>query len=117
MLQILAPRPLPGMRSVHHARDLVSRGSWQEKTSTHFRVFYQQNPAFAAAVLTYAEAYYSQIRLDLGLTHVVHRDQVPWLWDKRCQIYLYPHRQAYIQATGAPLWSGGFVRYPAAHDL
>ena len=57
--------------------------SWQEKTSSHFRVFYQQDPAFAAAVLTYAEVYYTQIRLDLGLTHVVHRDQIPWLGDKR----------------------------------
>jgi hypothetical protein len=56
-----------------------SAQTWQEKTSTHFRVFYQQDPAFAAAVLEYAEAYYNQIRLDLGLTHVVHRDQVPWL--------------------------------------
>ena len=41
-------------------------------------------------MLTYAEVYYTQIRLDLGLTHVVHRDQVPWLGDKRCQIFLYP---------------------------
>ena len=89
-----------------------SAQTWQEKTSTHFRVFYQQNPAFAAAVLEYAEAYHSQIRLDLGLTHVVQRDQVPWLWDRRCQIYLYPNRQAYRQATGAPAWSSGFVNYP-----
>ena len=89
-----------------------SAQAWQEKTSTHFRVFYQHNPAFAAAVLKYAEVYYHQIRLDLGLTHVVHRDQVPWLWDKRCQIYLYPNRQAYRQATGAPAWSSGFVNYP-----
>jgi len=65
---------------------LSSAETWQEKTSTHFRVFYQQNPAFATAVLEYAEAYYRQIRLDLGLTHVVQRDQVPWLWDKRCQL-------------------------------
>jgi hypothetical protein len=86
-----------------------SAQTWQEKTSTHFRVFYQQNPAFAAAVLEYAEAYYSQIRLDLGLTHVVQRDQVPWLWDKRCQIYLYPNRLAYRQATGAPAWSSGWL--------
>ena len=90
---------------------LSSAETWQEKTSTHFRVFYQQNPAFATAVLEYAEAYYRQIRLDLGLTHVVQRDQVAWLWDKRCQIYLYPDRQAYRQATGAPAWSGGFVNY------
>ena len=53
--------------------------TWQEKTSTHFRVSYQENSAFAAAVLEYAEAYYNQIRLDLGLTHVVQRDHVPWL--------------------------------------
>ena len=90
---------------------LSSAETWQAKTSTHFRVFYQQNPAFATAVLEYAEAYYRQIRLDLGLTHVVQRDQVAWLWDKRCQIYLYIDRQAYRQATGAPLWSGGFVNY------
>jgi Peptidase MA superfamily len=90
---------------------ISSAETWQEKTSTHFRVFYQQNPAFATAVLAYAEGYYNQIRLDLGLTHVVQRDQVPWLWDKRCQIYLYPDRQAYRQATGAPAWSGGFVNY------
>jgi Peptidase MA superfamily len=90
---------------------LSSAETWQEKTSTHFRVFYQQDTAFAAAVLTYAEAYYNQIRLDLGLTHVVQRDQVPWLWEQRCQIYLYPNRQAYAQATGAPAWSGGFVQY------
>ena len=85
--------------------------TWQEKTSTHFHVFYQQNPAFAAAVIEYAEAYYNRIRVDLGLTHVVHRDQIPWLWDTRCQIYLYSERQAYRQATGAPAWSGGFVNY------
>ena len=91
---------------------IAAAETWQEKSSTHFRVFYQQNPAFATAVLQYAEAYYSQIRLDLGLTHVVQRDQAPWLWDKRCQIYLYTDRQAYRQATGAPAWSSGFVNYP-----
>ena len=43
-----------------------SAQTWQEKTSTHFRVFYQQSPAFAAAVLEYAETYHNQLRLDLG---------------------------------------------------
>jgi len=89
----------------------VSAHTWQEKTSTHFRVFHQQQPVIAATVLQYAEAYYNQIRLDLGLTHVVLRDAVPWLWEKRCQIYLYPDRQSYRQATGAPAWAGGFVLY------
>lgn len=85
--------------------------AWQEKTSTHFRVMYLQQPAFANAVLQQAEFYYRQIQLDLGLTHVVQRDQRPWVWEHRCQIYLYPDRHAYQQATGAPAWSGGFVTY------
>jgi hypothetical protein len=85
--------------------------TWYEKTSTHFRVFYQQQPAFATAVLQEAEVAYRQIQLDLGLTHVVLRDQRPWLWEQRCQIYLYPDRLTYHQATGAPPWSGGFVKY------
>ena len=43
----------------------------------------------------------------------MQRDQVPWLGDKRCQIYLYRNREAYRwQATGAPAWSSGFVNYP-----
>lgn len=89
----------------------ASAQAWQEKTSTHFRVFYLQQPAFANTVLQQAEFLYRQIQLDLGLTHVVQRDQRLWLWEQRCQIYLYPDRQAYQQATGAPAWSGGFVKY------
>ena len=84
---------------------------WRERSSKHFRVSYQDDAAFAAAVVERAEYEYSQITYDLGLHHVVKRDQVPWLWDNRCRIYLYPHRQAYLDATGAPTWSGGFVRY------
>ena len=91
---------------------LLCATTWDEKSSTHFRVFYRYDSAFASAVVQYAEAYYSQIVLDLGLTHVLRRDHVPWLWENRCQIYLYPDRQAYVQATGAPAWSGGFVNYP-----
>ena len=32
----------------------------------------------------------TQITLDLGLQHVVKRDWAPWLWERRCRIYL-PH--------------------------
>jgi len=90
---------------------LVSAESWQERNSKHFQVFYHDDVAFAALVVEWAEHYYTTITLDLGLSHVIKRDHVFWLWDKRCRIYLYPDRQAYLQATGAPRWSGGVVRY------
>ena len=96
---------------------LLGAASWDEKTSTHFRVFYRHDSAFASAVLQYAEYYYRQIALDLGLTHVLQRDHVPWLWENRCQIYLYPDRQAYVQATGAPAWSGRFCQLSPAHHV
>lgn len=90
---------------------LGDAASWRVRSSKHFRVLYQENTAFAAAVVERAEYEYAQITYDLGLQHVVKRDHVPWLWDNRCRIYLYPNRQAYLDATGAPTWSGGFVRY------
>jgi hypothetical protein len=84
---------------------------WHEERSQHFRVFYVENADFAAAVAEWAEYYYTQIRRDLGLNHVVTRNRVPWLWDRRCRIYLYPDQHTYVQATGAPAWSGGMVHY------
>jgi hypothetical protein len=89
----------------------VQAAAWQEESSKHFRVFYVDDASFAASVLEWAEHYYTQITLDLGLTHVITRDRVPWLWDQRCRIYLYPDRQSYLHATGAPAWSGGMVKY------
>lgn len=90
---------------------MSSAASWQERRSRHFQVFYRDDAAFAASVVEWAEYYYTKITLDLGLSHVIKRDHVLWLWDKRCRIYLYPDRQAYLQATGAPRWSGGVARY------
>jgi hypothetical protein len=85
--------------------------SWSETNSRHFRVFYVEEAAFAAAVSEWAEHYYTQITLDLGINHVVKRDWAPWLWERRCRIYLHPDRDAYLRATGAPAWSGGMVNY------
>jgi hypothetical protein len=90
---------------------LLQANAWQEASSKHFRVFHMDDAAFAAAVVEWAEHYYTQITLDLGLNHVVKRDQAPWLWERRCRIYLYPSREAYLHATGSPAWSGGMVHY------
>ena len=84
---------------------------WRVTSSQHFRVFYLEDAAFAAAVAEWGEHYYTQITLDLGLQHVVKRDWAPWLWERRCRIYLYPSREAYLRATRAPQWSGGMVHY------
>jgi hypothetical protein len=84
---------------------------WRNVNSQHFRVFYLEDAVFAAAVAEWGEHYYTQITLDLGLQHVVKRDWAPWLWERRCRIYLYPSREAYLQATRAPQWSGGMVNY------
>jgi hypothetical protein len=85
--------------------------TWRESNNKHFRVFYVEDAAFAAAVVEWAEYYYMQITLDLGLNHVVKRDWAPWLWERRCRIYLHADRDAYLRATGAPPWSGGMVNY------
>jgi hypothetical protein len=84
---------------------------WRDMSSQHFRVFYLEDAAFAATVAEWGEHYYTQITLDLGLQHVVKRDWAPWLWERRCRIYLYPSREAYLRATRAPQWSGGMVNY------
>jgi hypothetical protein len=84
---------------------------WRDTSSRHFRVFYLEDATFAEAVAEWAEHYYTQITLDLGIQHVVKRDRVPWLWEQRCRIYLYPTREAYLRATRAPQWSGGMVNY------
>lgn len=89
----------------------IQAEQWQEERSKHFRVFYMEDAAFAMSVVEWAEEYYTRIGLDLGLNHVVKRDRVPWLWDDRCRIYLYPDKHRYVRATGAPVWSGGMVKY------
>jgi hypothetical protein len=90
---------------------ILSAETWREKHSRHFRVFYSVDAAFAEAVVEWAEHYYTQITHDLGLQHVVKRDWAPWLGERRCRIYLHPSPAAYLQATGAPPWSGGMVNY------
>ena len=85
-----ASHPMPVMRSVHHTSDLLSPDLARENQHPLPRLLPAESCVCRGSASRYAEAYYSQIRLDLGLTHVVQRDQVPWLWDKRCQIYLYP---------------------------
>ncbi|MBE0616374.1 MAG: hypothetical protein IH608_00420 [Proteobacteria bacterium] len=87
---------------------------WTAHASDHFQVFRRGDgdPVFAAQVSRAAERLYSWIQVDLGLDRVVKRHHLAlWLWEGRCSIYLHRDRHEYLQATGAPLWSGGFVRY------
>jgi hypothetical protein len=91
---------------------LASRSEkWLEKKSRHFIVFYLDDAAFAGDIIVLAEQYYSRINVELGLNHVVKRDRVPWLGDKRCRIYLYRDHDEYVHVTRSPEWSGGVTSY------
>jgi hypothetical protein len=84
---------------------------WLEKKGRHFLVFYLDDANFAGDVMGLAERYYSQINVDLGLSHVVKRDHVSWLGDKRCRIYLYRNQEEFVKATNSPEWSAGKASY------
>lgn len=84
---------------------------WLEKKSKHFIAYYLDDATFASAVIQRAEQYYSRINVELGFSHVVKRDRVPWLDDRRCRIYLYRDQDEFVEATGSPSWSGGKTIY------
>jgi hypothetical protein len=85
--------------------------SWQVHTSDHFQVFFAEDSAYATQVSQTAESLYHRLQAELGFDRAVKKHQVFWLWDDRCRIYIYRSHAEYLAATGAPRWSGGFVRY------
>jgi hypothetical protein len=80
--------------------------------SDHFQVFYLEDRAFASEVSRTAERLYTAINAELGFDRVVKKEHLSfWLWEDRCQIYLYRTRAEFVRSTGAPTWSAGFVNY------
>ena len=82
-------------------------GSWQEKKSEHFIVYFTQDEKFAQEVLDAAEKDYRRIAYDLGYA----RYSEFWTWDKRVKIYIFADKQAFLKATGQPDWSEGMADY------
>lgn len=85
---------------VSHARD------WEVKKSTHFIVYYEEDPDFVDKVLEKAEYYYNSIVDGLGFRRFDF-----WTWDERAKIYIYKNKRDYIAETNQPDWSGGCVHY------
>lgn len=82
-------------------------GEWKEFSSEHFLVYYVGESQFAADVSNQAEKYYDKIAYDLGYS----RYDNFWTWDNRVKIYIYPNREAYLNATNAKRWSTGLADY------
>jgi hypothetical protein len=82
-------------------------GSWLEKKSEHFIVYFNQDEKFAQEVLDTAEKDYRRIAYDLGY----ERFSEFWTWDKRVKIYIYPDRDSFLKVTGQPSWSEGMADY------
>lgn len=82
-------------------------GSWSEKKSEHFIVYFNQNEQFAQDVLNGAEKDYRNIAYELGYA----RYSEFWTWDKRVKIYIYPDRASFLKATAQPDWSEGMADY------
>lgn len=80
---------------------------WQVIKARHFEIYFPPNQGQEAprAVLQKAENYYNAIADRIGYA----RYQNFWTWDARVKIVLYDDQASYVQYTGQPLWSRGFV--------
>jgi hypothetical protein len=79
---------------------------WLVKKSTHFIVYYKQEPytGFTDKFLRQAEKYYKSILDTLGYSRFDF-----WTWEKRCKVYIASSYDEYINETLQPLWSGANV--------
>lgn len=83
----------------------AAAGEWDTTTSSHFIIYHQgTSPEYLSRLIAEAEGYYRSITRDLGFQRFDF-----WLWDDRCEIYLYPDRQAYLEAEGSLAWSRAHV--------
>ena len=78
---------------------------WEEEKSTHFIIYYPPGTSleWISRVKREAENNYSSISDLIGHT----RYKNYWTWDDRVEIYIFPDKESFIQATGQPDWSYG----------
>lgn len=84
---------------------VVQAVEWQEAKGNHFVVCYAQakDRALAENTLSRAEEYYQKVASMIGYTRYARF----WTWGDRVNIFLFPSRQAFHEATGQPSWSRG----------
>ena len=78
-------------------------------TTEHFNIHYYAEP-LAGRVGHVAELAFASIREEL-FDNVVLED-----WPTRCDLFLYPDRDAYIDKTAQPAWASGVAFYRKASD-
>jgi len=80
---------------------------WNEKTSRHFIVYYQDTPGdFVETVLDAAEESYDRISDELGFTQ--YKD---WSFSDRAKIYIYDSQEHYLEKARQSRWSAGAAYY------
>ena len=80
---------------------------WHEMKGKHFIVYYQASSDryLAQKTLRKAEDYYRRIGEEIGLTRYGNF----WTWEDRAKIAIFADQKTFMQKTGAPAWSIGFV--------
>ena len=76
---------------------------WKVLKGQHFLVHYTGSSDFAEKIADKAEEYYGKITADLGFA----KHDNYWLWDDRVKIFIYPSKNNFAAATGAPDWAVG----------
>ncbi len=81
--------------------------TWQNLKETHFIVFYESkfDKDFAQLILQKAEDYYRKIGRQIGFT----RYSEFWTWEERVKIILFAQQSSFLENTGQPQWSKGYV--------
>ncbi len=78
---------------------------WQVERSRHFIIYHQGvSSGYLNRLASKAEGYYRNITRDLGFQRFDF-----WLWDSRCEIFLYRDQQAYLEEEESISWSRAHV--------
>ena len=82
----------------------ISTSGWSLFKATHFNIHYRPgiDKAFIYKMKRYAEGYYRKIVQDLGLIRANY-----WVWDDRCDIYIYANKADYLNHVKTQEWSEG----------
>lgn len=76
-------------------------GNWNEISSDHFVVFYNEDPSYASKVLTSAEEHYLRIISMFGFNQAMEENTpASWEW-KRCEIFIHQDQDKYNQKVSA----------------
>ncbi|MBI4550575.1 MAG: hypothetical protein HY714_06580 [Candidatus Omnitrophica bacterium] len=88
---------------------------WTPLKGKHFIVYMEAESGragaeflyFGQSVLKEAEKHYQKIASAIG--HSSYQD--PWLWDRRCAVYIYASKRSYLKGARMPGWSNAAASF------